>query len=117
MPTYSEDMLIIALTAYCNSEYPLIQKCAYVFNIPIITLLKQLSTQTSCNKSYESQQILLTTKEKALIKAITRLSNLGCPITLLLIRDLAKEIRLSCFYLSSTLTSYSPISKQWIDRF
>jgi hypothetical protein len=117
MPTYSEDTLITALTAYCNSEYPLIRKCAYMFNIPVTTLSKQLSTQTSHNKSHKSQQILSTTEEKALIKAITRLSNSGCPITLLLIRDLAKEICLSCFCLSLTLMSYSPISKQWIDRF
>ena len=117
MPTYSEDTLITALMAYCNSEYPLIRKCAYAFNIPNTTLSKQLSTQTSCNKSHESQQILSTTEEKALIKAITRLSKSGCPITLLLTRDLAEEIRLSCFCLSSTLTSYSHISKQWINRF
>jgi hypothetical protein len=31
-------------------------------------------------------------------------------------RDLAEEIRLSCFCLSSTPTSYPPISKQWIDK-
>jgi hypothetical protein len=36
----------------------------------------------------------------------------GCPITLSLTRDLAEEIRLSYFCLSSTLTSYPPISKQ-----
>ena len=117
MPTYSEDTLIAALTAYCNSEYPLIQKCAYAFNIPNTTLSKRLSTQTSRNKSHESQQILSTTEEKALIKAITRLSKSGCPITLPLTRDLTEEIRLSYFCLSSTLTTYSPISKQWIDRF
>jgi hypothetical protein len=32
-------------------------------------------------------------------------------------RDLAEEIRLSRFRLSSTPTSYPPISKRWIDRF
>jgi hypothetical protein len=53
MPTYSEDTLITALTAYYNSEYPSIRKYTYAFNIPIITLLKRLSTQTSYNKSYE----------------------------------------------------------------
>jgi hypothetical protein len=41
----------------------------------------------------------------------------GCPITLPLTRDLAEEIRLSRFRLSSTLTSYPPISKRWIDKF
>ncbi|RZL52716.1 MAG: hypothetical protein EOP65_14565 [Sphingomonas sp.] len=117
MPTYSEDTLITALTAYRNGEYPSIRKCAYAFNIPNTTLSKRLSTQTSRNKSHESQQILSTTEEKALIKAITRLSKSGCPITLPLTRDLAEEIRLSRFRLSSTPTSYSPISKRWIDRF
>jgi hypothetical protein len=117
MPTYSEDTLITALTAYRNGEYPSIRKCAYAFNIPVTTLSKRLSTQTSRTKSHELQQILSTTEEKALIKAITRLSKSGCPITLPLTRDLAEEIRLSRFRLSSTPTSYPPISKRWIDRF
>jgi hypothetical protein len=59
----------------------------------------------------------LTTKEETLFKTITRLSKSGCPITLLLTRDLTKEIRLSCFHLNPTLTSYTPISKRWINRF
>jgi hypothetical protein len=117
MPTYSEDTLITALTAYRNGEYPSIRKCAYAFNIPVTTLSKRHSTQTSRTKSHELQQILSTTEEKALIKAITRLSKSGCPITLPLTRDLAEEIRLSRFRLSSTPTSYPPISKRWIDRF
>jgi hypothetical protein len=112
MPTYSEDTLIEALTAYRNGEYTSTRKCAYAFNVPRLTLLDQLTNRTSYSKSYESQQILLTTEEKTLLKIITRLSNLGCPITLLLTRDLAEEIRLSYFCLSSTPTSYSPISKQ-----
>jgi hypothetical protein len=47
----------------------------------------------------------------------SRLSKSGHPIILPLTRDLAKEIRLFCFRLSSTPTSYPPISKRWIDRF
>jgi hypothetical protein len=38
MPTYSEDMLLTALTAYCNGEYTSIRKYAYTFNIPASTL-------------------------------------------------------------------------------
>jgi hypothetical protein len=112
MPTYSEDMLTIALAVYCNGEYTSIRKYAYVFNIPASTLSDRLSTRTSYAKSHKSQQILSTAKEKALLKAITRLSKSGCPITLLLTRDLAKEIRLSCLCLSLTPISYPPISKQ-----
>jgi hypothetical protein len=117
MPTYSEDTLLTALTAYYNSEYTSIRKCAYAFNIPASTLSNRLLIRTSRSKSHKSQQILSTAEEKTLLKVVTRLSKSGCPITLLLIRDLAKEIRLSCFYLSSTLTSYPPISKRWIDKF
>jgi hypothetical protein len=117
MPTYSEDTLITALRAYRNGEYPSIRKCAYAFNIPVTTLSKRLSTQTSRNKSHKSQQILSTTEEKALIKAITRLSNSGCPITLLLTKDLAEEIRLSYLRLSAILTSYSPLGKNWLVKF
>ena len=112
MPTYSEEDLTTAITAYRNSEYTSIRKCAYAFNIPLTTLSKRLSTRTSRSKSHESQKILSTTKEGILLKTITRLSNAGIPITLLLIRDLAKEIRLSRFRLSSTLISYSPLGKR-----
>jgi hypothetical protein len=112
MPTYSEDTLTIALAAYRNGEYTSIRKCAYAFNIPASTLSDRLSTRTLYAKSHESQQILSTAEEKALLKAITRLSKLGCPITLPLTRDLAEEIRLSRLRLSSTPISYPPISKR-----
>ena len=59
----------------------------------------------------------MTTKEDTLIKSIIRLSKSGIPITLLLTRDLAKEICLSRFRLSSSPTSYPHISKRWVDRF
>jgi hypothetical protein len=97
MPTYSEGDLIIALAAYCNSEYSSIRKCAYVFNIPPTTLTDQLSTRTSRSKSHESQKILLTAKEDTLLKAITRLSKSGYLITLLLMQELTEEIRLFRF--------------------
>jgi hypothetical protein len=117
MPTYSKDTLLTALTAYSNGEYTSIRKCAHVFNIPASTLSDRLSIRTSRSKSHESQQILSTAEEKTLLKVVTRLSKSGCPITLPLIRDLAEEIRLSHFRLSSTPTSYPPISKRWIDKF
>jgi hypothetical protein len=116
MPTYSEDTLITAITAYRNGEYSSIRKCAYAFNIPASTLFDRLSTRTSYSKSHESQKILSTAEEETLLKAITRLSKSGYPITLPLTRDLAEEIRLSRFRLSSTPTSYPPISKRWIDK-
>ena len=112
MPTYSEDTLLTALTAYRNGEYTSIRKCAYAFNIPVTTFSKRLIDRTSRSKSHESQQVLSTAEEKTLLKYIFRLSKSGCPITLPLIRDLAEEIRLSRFRLSSTPTSYPPISKQ-----
>jgi hypothetical protein len=117
MPTYSEDTLLTALTAYRNGEYTSIRKCAYAFNIPTSTLSDRLSIRTSRSKSHESQKILSTAEEETLLKTITRLSKSGCPITLLLTRDLAEEIRLSRFRLSSTPTSYPPLSKRWIDKF
>ena len=117
MPTYSEDTLIAALTAYRNGEYTSIRTCAYAFNIPRTTLTSRLSTRTSRSKSHESQKILSTAEEEVLLKAITRLAKSGYPITLPLTRDLAEEIRLSRFRLSSTLTSYPPISVRWINRF
>jgi hypothetical protein len=85
MPTYSEGDLTIALAAYRNSEYSSIRKYAYTFNIPPIILTDRLSTRTSRSKLYESQKILSTAKEDTLLKAITRLSKSGYPITLSLI--------------------------------
>lgn len=38
MPIYSEDTLITAVVAYCNSEYTSIRKCSYMFNILLSTL-------------------------------------------------------------------------------
>ena len=112
MPAYSEEDLTAAITAFRNSEYTSIRTCAYAFNVPRSTLASRLQTRTSRSLSHESQKILSTAEEKTLIKAITRLSKSGCPITLLLIRDLAEEIQLSYFYLSSTLTSYPPLGKR-----
>jgi hypothetical protein len=112
MPTYSEEDLTTAITAYRNGEYTLIRKCAYVFNIPYSTFSNWLTRATTRSRSHESQKILSTAEEKTLLKVITRLSKLGYPITLSLIRDLAEEIQLSCFHLSSTPTSYPPISKR-----
>ena len=117
MPTYSEDTLTTALTAYRNGEYTSVRKCAYAFNIPYSTLALQLTTRTSRSKSHESQQILSTAEEKTLLKTVNRLAKSGCPITLTLTRDLAEEIRLSRFCLTTTPSSYAPISKRWIDRF
>ena len=92
MPTYSEEDLTTALAAYRNGEYTLIRKYAYVFNILASILSNRLSTRTSRSKSYKSQKILSTAKEKTILKAITRLSKSGYSITLPLTRDLAKEI-------------------------
>jgi hypothetical protein len=117
MPTYSKATLTTALTAYRTGEYTSIRKCAYAFNIPASTFANRLTRATSRTKSHESQQILSAAEEKTLLKTIYRLSKSGCPITLPLTRDLAEEIRLSRFRLSSTPTSYPLISKRWIDRF
>ena len=110
MSTYSKEDLPIALAAYRNGEYSSIRKYAYAFNIPLTTLTNRLLTRTSRSKSHESQKILSTTEEETLLKATTRLLKSDYPITLLLTRELAKEIRLLRFYLSSTPTSYLPIS-------
>jgi hypothetical protein len=112
MPTYSEEDLTTAITAYRNGEYTSIRKYTYAFNILHSTFSDRLTRATTCSRSHESQKILSTTEEETLLKSITRLSKSGCPITLSLTRDLTKEIRLSCFYLSSTPTSYPPISKR-----
>jgi hypothetical protein len=70
MPTYSEEDLTTAITAYCNSEYTLIRKCIYTFNILLITLLKQLGTRTSRSKSHELQKILLTAKKGLFLRRL-----------------------------------------------
>ena len=71
MPIYTEEDLTSTITAYRNSKYTSIRKYAYVFNVLLITLSKQLSTRTSRSKSHESQKILSTAEEQTLLKAIT----------------------------------------------
>ena len=44
MPTYSDEDLTATLVAYQNSEYTLIRKCAYIFNILASTLSNWLLT-------------------------------------------------------------------------
>jgi hypothetical protein len=43
MPIYTEEDLTSAVTAYRNSEYTLIRKYTYAFNVLLTTLSKQLS--------------------------------------------------------------------------
>jgi hypothetical protein len=117
MPTYSEDTITTALTAYRNGEYTSIRKCAYAFDIPNTTLSERLRSRISRSKSHELQKTLSTAEEKTLLKTITRLSKSGLSITLPLTRDLAEEIRLSRFRLSLTPTSYPPLGKNWLDKF
>jgi hypothetical protein len=111
MPTYSEDTITTALTAYRNGEYTSIRKCAYAFNIPNTTLSERLRSRISRSKSHELQKNLSTAEEETLLKTITRLSKSGLPITLPLTKNLAEEIRLSRFRLTSTPTSYPPLGK------
>jgi hypothetical protein len=110
MSTYSGEDLTTAITAYRNGEYTSIRKCAYAFNIPHSTFSDQLTRATTRSRSHESQKILSTAEEETLLKSITRLSKSGYPITLSLTRDLAEEIRLSRFRLSSTPTSYPRVA-------
>ena len=117
MPTYSEDTITTALTAYRNGEYTSIRKCAYAFDIPNTTLSERLRSRISRSKSLELQTNLSTAEEGTLLKTIVRLSKFGLPITLLLTKNLAEEIRLSRFRLSSIPTSYPPLGKNWLDKF
>jgi hypothetical protein len=117
MPTYSEDTITTAVTAYRNGEYTSIRKCAYAFDIPNTTLSERLRSRISRSKSHELQKNLSTAEEGTLLKTIVRLSKFGLPITLLLTKNLAEEIRLSRFRLSSILTSYPPLGKNWLDKF
>jgi hypothetical protein len=109
MPTYSEDTITTALTAYRNGEYTSIRKCAYAFDIPNTTLSERLRSRISRSKSHELQKTLSTAEEETLFKTFARLSKSGLSTTLPLTRDLAEEIRLSRFRLSLTPTSYPPL--------
>jgi hypothetical protein len=93
MPLVDESLLLQAATAYRNGEYTSIRACADAFSVSYSTLSYRLSSRVSRSTACESSQILSTAKEKALVKWITRLSTAGCPITLLLTRNLAEEIQ------------------------
>jgi hypothetical protein len=81
------------------------------------TLSYRLSRRVPRSTAYESEQILLVAEEKALVEWITRFSTAGCPITLLLTRNLAEEIQKRRVALSPLKRPYPSIGKRWLDRF
>ena len=116
MPSELEDKVSKAIVSYREGQYSSVRACASAFSIPVLTLFYRLSGRTSRSIAYATQQILSTAEEESLIKWISRLSKAGYPITLLITRELAKEIRARRYALSSTPPSYPPIGKRFLDR-
>jgi hypothetical protein len=112
MPIVNESILLQATTAYRNGKYTSIRACADAFSVLYSTLSYRLSGRVSRSIAYESKQILLAAKEKALVKWITRLSTVSCPITLPLTRNLAEEIQKRCVTLLPLKRPYPPIGKR-----
>jgi hypothetical protein len=117
MPIVNESILLQATTAYRNGEYTSIRAYADAFSVSYSTLSYRLSGRVSRSTAHESKQILSAAEEKALVKWITRLSTVGCPITPPLTRDLAEEIQKRRVALSPLKRPYPPIGKRWLDRF
>jgi hypothetical protein len=68
MPIVNESILLQATTAYRNGEYTSIRAYADAFSVSYSTLSYRLSGRVSRSTVYESKQILLAAKEKALVK-------------------------------------------------
>lgn len=117
---YFEEDLSRAILAYRNNEYTSIRKLADAFLIPRSTLRHRLSGRVSYATAHEQEQYLSTAEEKTLVRWISKLSNLGCPIPPSLARNLAFEIRSNRYTLLTPLPlptpPPTPPGKRWLDR-
>jgi hypothetical protein len=116
MPSYIEEDVQNAIAAYNRGDYASISRTAAVFSIPPSTLKDRLRKVKSRNQSHEKQQLLSSIEENELAVWISNDFKLGVPTPLLLVKNLAEEIRSERFASRGNFLG-RPISTRWIDRF
>jgi hypothetical protein len=111
MPSYLEEDIQAAISAYKRGDYASISRTSRTFSIPRTTLQKRLLKPNSKIQGYTKQQILTPIEEETLENWIYRAAKLGTPISLRLLIILAEEIQKNRNGISakSTLT---PISRR-----
>jgi hypothetical protein len=116
MPSYEEEDLLAAITAYKRGDYASISRTSRVFNVPRSTLDGRLKNSKSSSKRNINQQILSPIEEETLENWIYRAAKLGTPISLRLLIILAEEIQKNRNGISAKST-FTPISRRWTERF
>ena len=109
MPSYDEEDIQAAISAYKRGDYASISCTSCAFGIPRSTLRKRLQNSKPSLGSHENQQILTPIEEETLKNWIYKAAKLGTPISFRLLIILAEEIQKNRSSISaeSTLTSIS----------
>jgi hypothetical protein len=116
MPTYDEEDLQAAITAYHRRDYASISRTSRAFGVPRTTLQRRLQNRNSIVRGNTKQQILTPVEEETLKSWIFRAAKAGIPISLHLLIILAEEIRKNRSNISAE-PDLTPISRKWSERF
>lgn len=116
MPSYNEEDIQAAITAYKRGDYASISRTSRTFDIPLTTLRNRIRKVTSQNSGNIKQQILSPIEEETLESWIYRAAKLGTPISLRLLIILAEEIQENRTGISAEST-FTPIARKWTERF
>jgi hypothetical protein len=111
MPSYKEEDLLAAITAYKRGDYASISRTSRVFNVPRSTLDGRLKNSKSSSKRNINQQILSPIEEETFENWIYRAAKLGTPISLRLLIILAEEIQKNRNSILAKST-FTPISRR-----
>ncbi|KAF2715886.1 hypothetical protein K431DRAFT_236649 [Polychaeton citri CBS 116435] len=115
---YSEAQLLDAITRYRNGEFASIRATAIACEVPKSTLSVRLSTRSSRHIIHEKQQMLSNSKEKTIVRWITKLTNTGFPAPPSLCLEIAEEIRKNRFCSTKSPTpQLPPLGVNWLQRF
>jgi hypothetical protein len=111
MPSYDEDDIQAAISAYKRGDYASISRTSRISNIPLTTLRNRIRKVTRQKSRNINQQILTPIEEETLENWIYRAAKLGTPISLRLLIILAEEIQKNRNSISAKST-FTPISRR-----
>jgi hypothetical protein len=111
MPSYTKRDVNKALAELRDHPETPIRRLADRFDIPRATLQNRLLKTKDTYSGHEKQQLLNSVKELRLDTYVSRASKLGNPITLPILLELAKEIRLSWTLRPSITPDLNSISR------
>jgi hypothetical protein len=112
MPSYTERDVNRALAELRDYPETPIRRLVDRFNIPRATLQNRLLKTKDTHSGYEKQQLLNSVEELRLVTYVSRAPKLGNPITLPILLELAKEIRLNRTLRPSITLDLNSISRR-----